>query len=264
VEPSQPRLRRIAPGPVKRTRPRLPVSAWPRPHTCVNVGAASRGLPPSRRPDPRIALDARPAVADTALSRNRRRGTERLPFEVFRRSTVVGEPGSLVGLSWVRRETTRLHSISDLSARRIGAMDRPSLTGSRERRGSGAPGIICVPTTRWCAREAIAYTWRQWVHLAAVLGGSGIAWPKAEQWAMPLACILLALTAPLAIHNRQREARTSLRDRVDSRRRRRPVGLGVPYRNRAGVPRPARAHLARPDIRSSAGRERAQDSAATP
>jgi hypothetical protein len=108
-----------------------------------------------------------------------------LPFEVFRRSTVVGEPGSLVGLSRVRRETTRLHSISDLSARRIGAMDRPSLTGSRERRGSGAPGIIWMPTTGCCARQAIAYTWRQWVHLAAVLGGSGIAWPKAEQWARP-------------------------------------------------------------------------------
>jgi hypothetical protein len=123
---------------------------------------------------------------------------------------VVGEPGSLVGLSRVRRETTRLHSISDLSVRRIGAMDRPSLTGSRERQSSvGAPGVglrADQPLLR--AREAIAYTWRQWVHVAAISAGSGIAWLKSEQWAMPLACssgsVLLALTALLGTH-RQRE-----------------------------------------------------------
>ena len=57
-------------------------------------------------------------------------------------------------------------------------------------------------------REAIVYTWRQWVHVAAISAGSGIAWLKAEQWAVPLACssgsVLLALTALLATH-RQRE-----------------------------------------------------------
>lgn len=51
------------------------------------------------------------------------------------------------------------------------------------------------------ASEAVAYTGRQWLHVAAVLLGSVIAWAQAYRWAVPLvnssASVLLVLTGLL-------------------------------------------------------------------
>ena len=121
-----------------------------------------------------------------------------------------GEPGSLVGVSWVCRETTGLHSISDRSRYRFGAMNRPSLSGWRESRvravGYGVGLRSDHPLLR--ATEAVHYTGRQGVDVAAVLAGSVIARIEGYRWAGPLAFsaagVLLILTVLLAGH-KQRE-----------------------------------------------------------
>lgn len=121
-----------------------------------------------------------------------------------------GEPGSLVGVSWVCRETTGLHSISDRSRYRFGAMNRPSLHGLREgrvpalRRGVGLRSDHPLLS----ATEAVHYTGRQWVDVAAVLTGSVIGRIEGREWAGPLAgsaaIVLLILTVVVAAH-KQRE-----------------------------------------------------------
>ena len=58
------------------------------------------------------------------------------------------------------------------------------------------------------ATEAVHYTGRQWVDVAAVLTGSVIAWIEGREWAGPLAgsatIVLLILTVLVAVH-KQRE-----------------------------------------------------------
>ena len=122
----------------------------------------------------------------------------------------VGEPGSLVGISWVCQETTGLHSISDRSRYRFGAMNRPSLHGLRGERVPAVGHRVGLRTDHPLLRatEAVHYTGRQWVHVAAVLAGSVIARIEGREWAGPLACsaasVLLILTVLLAAH-KQRE-----------------------------------------------------------
>ena len=131
-------------------------------------------------------------------------------FEVAGRTIEGGEPGSLVGLSWVCHETTGLHSIGDLSRDRFGAMNRRPMSGARERRvpaGQSNAGLRPDhPLLQ--ASEAVHYTGRQWIHVAAVLAGSVIARIEGQEWASPLAysaaSVLLILTLLLAAH-RQRE-----------------------------------------------------------
>ena len=121
-----------------------------------------------------------------------------------------GEPGSLVGVSGLCRETTGLHSISDRFRYRFGAMNRPSLHGLREGHVRAVPHGAGLrsdhPLLR--ATEAVHYTGRQWVHVAAVLAGSVIARIEGREWAGPLAgsaaSVLLILTVLLAAH-KQRE-----------------------------------------------------------
>ena len=94
----------------------------------------------------------------------------------------------------------------------------------------------------------------------------------------------LTPTAALFSSTRSRQVSVSSRHRPPVPRRRAPrsagtperrglckhqapggaVGLGVPYRSGAWVPRPVRAHIAPPGVRSSAGRDRAQGCAAAP
>ena len=54
------------------------------------------------------------------------------------------------------------------------------------------------------AIEAVRYTGRQWVHVAAVLMGSAIARVERDGWGLPLMCsagsVLLALTLLLAVY----------------------------------------------------------------
>lgn len=89
-------------------------------------------------------------------------------------------------------------------------MNRRSLHGLRERRVPAVGRSVGLgsdhPLLR--ATEAIHYTGRQWVHVAAVVTGSVIARIEGRQWAVPLACsaasVLLILTVLLAVH-KQRE-----------------------------------------------------------
>lgn len=89
-------------------------------------------------------------------------------------------------------------------------MNRPSLNGLREGRvpavGRGVGLRSDHPLLR--STEAVHYTARQWVHVAAVLTGSVIARIEGRGWAVPLACsaasVLLTLTVLLAAH-KQRE-----------------------------------------------------------
>jgi hypothetical protein len=110
----------------------------------------------------------------------------------------------------VWRETTGLHSNSDRSRYRFGAMNRPSLHGLRAGRVPAVPGGVGLRSDHPLARatEAAQYTGRQWIHVAAVLIGSAIARIEGRQWAGPLALsaasVLLILTVVLAAH-KQRE-----------------------------------------------------------
>ena len=89
-------------------------------------------------------------------------------------------------------------------------MNRPSLHGLRGARvpavGYGVGLRPDHPLLR--ATEAVHYTGRQWVDVAAVLTGSVIAWIEGREWAGPLAfsatSVLLILTVLLAAH-KQRE-----------------------------------------------------------
>ena len=89
-------------------------------------------------------------------------------------------------------------------------MNRPSLQGLRaERVRSAGHGVGLRsehPLLR--ATEAVHYTGRQWVHVAAVLAGSAIARIEGREWAGPLsgsaAIVLLILTVLVAAH-KQRE-----------------------------------------------------------
>ena len=121
-----------------------------------------------------------------------------------------GEPGSLVGVCWVCCGTTGLHPISDRSRYRFGAMNRPSLHGLRAGRVPAVRHGVDLRSDHplLCATEAVDYTGRQWVHVAAVLTGGVIARIEGREWAGPLACsaagVLLILTVVLAAH-KQRE-----------------------------------------------------------
>ena len=121
-----------------------------------------------------------------------------------------GEPGSLVGVSGLCRETTGLHSISDRSRYRFGAMNRPSLHGLRGERVPAAGHGVGLRSDHPLLRttEAVHYTGTQWVHVAAVLTGGVIARIEGREWAGPLAfsaaIVLLILTVLLAAH-KQRE-----------------------------------------------------------
>ena len=89
-------------------------------------------------------------------------------------------------------------------------MNRPSLHGLRGRRVPAVRHGVGLrsdhPLLR--ATEAVHYTGRQWVHVAAVLTGSVIARIEGREWAGPLAgsaaSVLLILTVLLAAHT-QRE-----------------------------------------------------------
>jgi hypothetical protein len=89
-------------------------------------------------------------------------------------------------------------------------MNRPSLHGLRGARvpavGYGVGLRPDHPLLR--ATEAVHYTGRQWVDVAAVLTGSVIAWIEGREWAGPLAfsatSVLLILMVLLAAH-KQRE-----------------------------------------------------------
>ena len=89
-------------------------------------------------------------------------------------------------------------------------MNRTSLHGLRARR---TPAVRHRVGLRWDhpllrATEAVHYTGRQWVHVAAVLTGSVIARIEGREWAGALAgsaaSVLLILTVLLAAH-KQRE-----------------------------------------------------------
>lgn len=85
-------------------------------------------------------------------------------------------------------------------------MRRPSLIGARERRVAvSRPGTDLLPDHPLLrASEAVAYTARQCLHVAAVLTGSVIALIESDHWAMPLAysaaSVLIVLTGLLFAH----------------------------------------------------------------
>ena len=89
-------------------------------------------------------------------------------------------------------------------------MNRPSLHGLREGHVRAVPHGAGLrsdhPLLR--ATEAVHYTGRQWVHVAAVLTGSVIARIEGREWAGPLArsaaIVLLIITVLVAAH-KQRE-----------------------------------------------------------
>lgn len=121
------------------------------------------------------------------------------------RKIMFGEPGSLVGLSWVCHETIGLHSLRDRSRDEFGAMRRPSMHISRA--GSMRDGgRASLPSNHPFARaaEAVGYTFRQCVYVAAVLVGSVIALIEGRPWATSLAgsagAVLLTLAVLLAAH----------------------------------------------------------------
>jgi hypothetical protein len=135
------------------------------------------------------------------------------PMSVAIRLTVrkiaVGEPGSLVGLSWVCHETIGLHSICERSRDGFGGMRRPSVHASRAGRVPGGVHAGLRPDHPLLrASEAVRDTSRQWIYVAAVLVGGGIALIEGRPWAAALACsaggVLLILSVLLAAH-RQRE-----------------------------------------------------------
>jgi hypothetical protein len=93
---------------------------------------------------------------------------------------------------------------------RLASMRRRSLSTSR---GHGVGGVAQRTVLRsdhplLGATEAVHYTGRQWVHVAAVLTGSAIARIEGREWAGPLAAsaaiVVLILTVLLAAH-KQRE-----------------------------------------------------------
>jgi hypothetical protein len=72
------------------------------------------------------------------------------------------------------------------------------------------------------AIEAVRYTGRQWVHVAAVLTGSGIAGAEGDRWALPVMCsagsVLVVLTLLLGAR-RQRERDCAIGLILDGRER---------------------------------------------
>ena len=118
---------------------------------------------------------------------------------------VVGEPGSLVGLSWVCHGTIDLHPISNRSRDGFGTMRRPPLHASRaDRVADGVSGGLRAGHPLLRAAEAVRYTVRQGVNVAAVLAGSVIALIEGRSWAPPLALsaasVLLVLGVLFAAH----------------------------------------------------------------
>jgi hypothetical protein len=106
---------------------------------------------------------------------------------------------------WVCHETIGLHSIRDRSREGFGPVRRPSLDVSRaaSARAAGHAGLHCGhPLVR--AAEAVGYTGRQCVYVAAVLIGSVIALIEGRPWAAALAgsaaAVLLVLGVLLAAH----------------------------------------------------------------
>lgn len=96
-------------------------------------------------------------------------------------------------------------------------MNRSSLHGLRgERVPAGRDGVgLRSDHPLLGATEAVHYTGRQWVHVAAVLTGSVVARIDGREWAGPLACsaasVLLILTVLLAAHKqRQRDCAIEL------------------------------------------------------
>ena len=181
---------------------------------------------------------------------------------VARRYDRGGEPGSLVGLSWCAM--TRLLLPDRSSVRdRLASMRRRSLSTSRahgvRRRCRAYGSALDHPLLH--ASEAVHYTGRQWVHVAAVLTGGVIARIEGLEWAGPLAgsaaSVLLILRSCLPCTS----SANGTRDRVDSRGRE-----GIPI---AAVQRQRRRLLAEQTrnglagnledlIRQSASRSRLQ------
>ena len=125
---------------------------------------------------------------------------------------VVGEPGSLVGLSWVCHGTIDLHPFSDRSRDGFGTMRRPPLHASRaDRVADGVSAGLRAGHPLLRAAEAVRYTVRQGVNVAAVLAGSVIALIEGRSWAPPLALsaagVLLVLGVLLAAHLRRERDR---------------------------------------------------------
>ena len=96
-------------------------------------------------------------------------------------------------------------------------MRRPSLIGARERRVAvSRPGTDLPPGHPLLrASEAVAYTARQCLHVAAVLTGSVIALIESDRWAVPLAysaaSVLIVLTGLLFAHvQRERDCAIEL------------------------------------------------------
>ena len=96
-------------------------------------------------------------------------------------------------------------------------MRRPSLIGARERRGEASrPGADLPPGHPLLhASEAVAYTARQCLHVAAVLTGSLIALVQSDRWAVSLAysaaSVLIVLTGLLFAHvQRERDCAIEL------------------------------------------------------
>jgi hypothetical protein len=99
-------------------------------------------------------------------------------------------------------------------------MRRRSLSASRAHGVAGVAGVAERTVLRsdhpvLRATEAVHYTGRQWVHVAAVLAGSVLARIEGREWAGPLAgsaaSVLLILTVLVPVHKqRERECAIEL------------------------------------------------------
>jgi hypothetical protein len=173
-------------------------------------------------------------------------------IQILARCIAGGEPGSLVGLSWVGHETIGLHSPCDRSRDGFGPMRRLLLHASRaDHVPAGArPGLRSGhPLVR--ASEAVRYTIRQWIYVAAVLVGSGIAVIEGHCGRRPMACsagaVLLILSALLAAHL-QSERDCAIELIMEGREK---VPIAAIQRSVGGSCRGERARASSPVLRTS-------------